>query len=350
MSERPTFTVSEIAALVGGRAEGEPARRVVNVAPLNTAGPDALSWLGNPKYAGELTTTRAAAVLVPETCDIPAGLTVIRVADPDLSLCKVLALLAPIRDRVEPGVHPTATVAPDARVRGAAIGPHVVVGARSSIGEHTQLHAGVFIGADVTIGRNCVLWPNVVIREDTTIGDRVVIHPNTTIGADGFGYLQRGGAHVKIPQVGTVAIEDDVEIGANACVDRARSGVTRIGHGTKIDNLVQIAHNVEIGPHCIVVALSGLGGSCVVGDHVMIGGSVGISDHVRIGRGAMIAAKAGVPNDVADGQRVAGVPAMEARRFWRLVSLMSELPEWSRTLRAIEERLKTLESAKDNRA
>lgn len=350
MNQGLTFTVSEIAALVGGSAAGETTRRIERIAPLRSAGPDALSWLGHSKYANELAATRAAAVLIPESCDPPAGLTVIRVADPDLALCKVLSELAPIRDRVEPGIHPTAVVADDARVEGAAIGPHAVVGRRSTIGENTQLHAGVFIGENVAVGRDCVLWPNVVIREGTVIGDRVVIHPNATIGADGFGYLQRDGRHVKIPQVGTVVIEDDVEIGANSCVDRARSGVTRIGRGTKIDNLVQIAHNVEMGPHCIVVALSGLGGSCVVGDHVMIGGSVGISDHVRIGRGAMIAAKAGVPGDVADGQRVAGIPAMEARRFWRLVSLMSKLPEWPRELRAIEERLKKLESAKDDRA
>lgn len=345
-----SITVAEIAERVGGRIEGEATRVITRVATLASAENDALSWLGHPKYAGELRTTRAAAVLVPNDCQTPTGITVIRVADPDVAICTVLGLLIPLRDRVPTGVHATASVAADARVKGAGIGPHVHVGARSTVGQRTQLHAGVFVGTDVHIGCDCVLWPNVVIREGTIIGDRVVIHPNSTIGADGFGYLQRDGRHVKVPHIGIVHIEDDVEIGANSCIDRAKSGVTRVGTGTKIDNLVQIAHNVEIGPHCIIVALSGLGGSSVIGEQAMIGGSVGVSDHVRVGSRAMIAAKAGVSRDVGDGQRVAGIPAIEARRFWRHAALLADLPEWKRSLRQLLERIEKLESATDDRA
>lgn len=350
MAELQSFTIAEIAAQVGGRVEGDGERRIVRVAALSAARGDSLSWLGHPKYAGELVNTQAAGVLVPDVCDVPAGLTVIRVADPDVAMITVLNLLMPVRDRVEPGIHATAVIAPGARIDGtAAIGPHVVVGGGASIGENSQLHSGVFIGESVSIGRDCVLWPNVVIREGTIIGDRVVIHPNSTIGADGFGYLQRDGRHVKVPQIGVVHIEDDVEIGANTCVDRAKSGVTRIGRGTKIDNLVQIAHNVEIGPHCIIVALSGLGGSTVLGEQAILAGSVGISDHVRIGSRAMVAAKAGVMRDVPDDQCVAGIPAVEARQFWRRIALLAELPEWKRELNRMMERISKLESPTDDR-
>ncbi|MBL8878680.1 MAG: UDP-3-O-(3-hydroxymyristoyl)glucosamine N-acyltransferase [Phycisphaerales bacterium] len=345
-----SITVGELAEKIGGRAEGDVTRTIHGVAPLRSADGRALSWIGHPKYAGELRNTQAAAVLVPNDCVAPAGLTVIRVADPDLAMCAVLRLLAPTRDNIAAGVHATATVASDACVAGAAIGPHAHIGPRSVIGANTQIHAGAYVGADVRVGRDCVIWPNVVIREGTIIGDRVNIHPNATIGADGFGYLQRAGRHVKVPQIGIVEIGDDVEIGANTCIDRAKSGVTRIGEGTKIDNLVQIAHNVEIGPNCIIVALTGLGGSCVIGEQTMIGGSVGVADHVRLGRGAMIAAKAGVDRDVADGGRVAGMPAVESRKFWRQVSLTGELPELKRELRRLMERIEKLESATDDQA
>jgi UDP-3-O-[3-hydroxymyristoyl] glucosamine N-acyltransferase len=195
-----------------------------------------------------------------------------------------------------------------------------------------------------TIGRDCELWPNVVVRERVTMGDRVVIHPNTTIGADGFGYLQRDGRHLKIPQIGTVTIEDDVEIGANCAVDRARTGVTRIGSGTKIDNLVQIAHNVEIGRGCIFVAQCAIGGSTRIGDHVMLGGQTGVSDHLRVGDRARIAAKSAVFKDVKEDESFRGAPATDSARFLRQQAGLRRLPKLVDELKALRDRTDELEA------
>jgi UDP-3-O-[3-hydroxymyristoyl] glucosamine N-acyltransferase len=194
------------------------------------------------------------------------------------------------------------------------------------------------------IGRNCELWPNVVVRERVTIGDRVVIHPNTTIGADGFGYLQRNGEHLKIPQIGTVVIEDDVEIGANCAVDRARTGITRIGSGTKLDNLVQIAHNVDIGKSCIIVAQCAIGGSTTLGDHVMLGGQAGVSDHLRVGAGARIAGKSAVFKNLAEGEVVRGIPATDNQRFLRNEAGVRRLPKWVNELKRLQNRVAELET------
>jgi len=218
---------------------------------------------------------------------------------------------------LQPGVDPTACVHPDARVDGAVIGAHVYVGEGAVIGAGTRLHPGVYVGAMSRIGNECELWPNVVVRERVSIGNRVIIHPNSTIGADGFGYLQRQGAHLKIPQIGTVVIENDVEIGANCGIDRARTGVTRIGRGTKIDSLVQIGHNVEIGNCCIIVAQCGIGGSCKIGDYVMLAGQVAVVDHLQIGNRASVAAKSLVCKNIAADETVRGIPAIPSQRYLR---------------------------------
>jgi UDP-3-O-[3-hydroxymyristoyl] glucosamine N-acyltransferase len=281
---------------------------------------------------------------------VPAGCVAIRVRDPELALCTALAALAPQVPTVPPGVDPTARIAPSAVIEGAAIGPFVCIGEGAHVGPGTQLHAGVYVGAHSRIGRDVVLWPNVVVRERTTIGDRVVIHPNATIGADGFGYLQRDGRHVKIPQIGVVVIEDDVEIGANTCIDRARSGETRIGHGTKIDNLVQIGHNVRVGPECIIISQCGISGSTTLGDHVILAGQVGIIDHLSIGRGAVVAAKSGVARDIPDGQVWRGIPAVENSEFGRQAVGVRRLPKIMDHLKELAKRIEALESAKDHPA
>jgi len=339
MAEARSMTIAEIAERVGGTLEGDGGKTVTQLLPLEQAGPDDITWVGSPEYLERAKTSAAGAVIIPQDAETPTGKTVIRVPDPDVAMIEVLAALAPPVERVEPGVHPSAVIGEGARVEGAAIGPLVAVGARAIIGARTQLHAGVSIGSDVTVGTDCVLWPNVVVRERITLGDRVIIHANSTIGADGFSYLFRDGVHRKVPQTGTVVIEDDVEIGANSAVDRARSGATRVGKGTKIDNFVQIGHNVQIGEHCVIVAACAIGGSAEIGDHAVLAGQVAVADHCRIGRGARIAAKSLVTNVIADGRVVRGISAVDNHQFLREQAAVRKLPGALKRLRDLEKRV-----------
>ena len=343
--QAPSITATELAKRLGGALVGDGTRVIREVAALEDAGPDALAWVASEALLPRLANCAAGVVLVPEDCAVVAERTVIRVPDPDLALCEALLALAPPVEPIPPGVDASARVAKSAVVGGAAVGPLVFVGPRAVVQPGTQLHPGVHIGADCQIGRGCILWPNVVVREYTTLGDRVVLHPNVTVGADGFGYHQRGGRNVKIPQIGRVVVEDDVEIGAGSCVDRARSGVTRIGRGTKIDNLVQIAHNVHIGEDCIVVAQCGISGSTTLGNHVIMGGQAGVSDHVHIGNQAVVAARSGVERDLPDGKVVRGIPAIEHRDFVRQGAAMRRLPKLIQQVRALTKRVEQLESA-----
>jgi UDP-3-O-[3-hydroxymyristoyl] glucosamine N-acyltransferase len=343
MHANVTFTADDLATRLGGTIEGDGTREVTTVATLDQATPDSLSWVGDRRYVASVNGSRAGVILAASNGPTLQGRTVIRVKDPDVALVQVLGWFARPLEMLEPGVDSSARVHPDAEVTGAIIGANVCVAAGAIVGAGTRLHPGVHVGPRTRIGRNCELWPNVVVRECITIGDRVIIHPNTTIGSDGFGYLQRNGAHLKIPQIGTVVIEDDVEIGANSAVDRARTGITRIGRGTKIDNLAQIAHNVEIGKGCIIVAQCAIGGSSTLGDHVMLGGQVGVRDHVRIGSRARIAAKSAVFKNIAAGETVRGIPATNNRRFLRHEAGVRRLPKWVDELKALRDRVRSLE-------
>jgi UDP-3-O-[3-hydroxymyristoyl] glucosamine N-acyltransferase len=345
MQEWPSITAAELAERLGGALAGDPACVVRDVATLELAGPESLSWVGNADLMPRLAASKAGVALIPSGCDAPPGRTTIRVSDPDLAVCEALRALAPPTPRIPQGIDPTARVAADAVVESACIGPQVYVGEQSVIGPGTQLHPGVYVGPHCRIGRECVLWPNVVVREYTTIGDRVVIHPSATLGADGFGYHQRGGKYVKIPQIGRVVIEDDVEIGAGTCIDRARSGVTHIGRGTKIDNLVQIGHNVQIGEDCIVVSQCGISGSTTLGSHVVLAGQVGLIDHLRIGDNVVVAAKSGVAEDVPAGKVYRGIPAVENSAFARQAVGIRRLPKMIEQLRELARRVAKLESA-----
>lgn len=348
MAERDVITAADVARHLGAKVEGDATRVIRGVEPLGTADDDMLSWIGDAKFLPELERTAAAAVLVPRELETPRSLTVIRVDDPDLALCEALRLLGPEPPRVPVGVHASAVVSPDATIEGAAIGPHVTVRRGARVGPGTQLHPGVYIGAETRVGRDCVLWPSVVVRERCTIGDRVVIHPNTTIGADGFGYLQRDGRHRKIPQVGRVVIEEDVEIGANCAIDRARSGETRVRRGTKIDNLVQIGHNCDIGEDCIIVGQCGISGSTTLEHHVVLGGQVGIIDHLRIGAGAQVAAQSGIVRDLEAGRVYRGTPAVENGLYGRQQVGVRRLPKMIEQLRELGKRVEKLESAADH--
>jgi len=343
MTKTKRITVADVARHVGGTLEGNGDAVVTTLAPLDEAGPDAVSWVGDAKYAAKLPASRAAAVLV--TADLPTspGKTLIRVADPDRAMISTLALLAPPVDAVPPGVNESAVVDPTAVVDGAAVGAHVVVGANTTIAPGTQLHAGVRVGSHVSIGADAILHPNVVVRERVTIGSRVIIHANSTIGSDGFSYVFRDGAHQKVPQIGTVIIEDDVEIGSNTTIDRARSGATRVGTGTKIDNQVQIGHNVQIGKHCIIISFVGIGGSAEVGNYCVLAGRSGVSDHCTVGNGVQLAAMSLISKDVPDGTVLRGNPAVDIAKSRRAEAALRRLDEALKTIRQLSRRVDELE-------
>ena len=337
-----TWTVKQIAEAVGGSVEGNEDLQLTGIASLEAADKDEISFLTCPAFAKYLATTDAAAVLVQRETEVevPSGTSLIRVDSPAEALEQVLALFAEPIPAPPPGVHPSAQVAESAQLgKDVAVGPGAVIGANTVIGERTVIHPAAVVGEQVTIGANCVLWPGVVIRERCRLGDRIVVHPNAVIGADGFGYRFSQGRHVKIPQIGTVVIEDDVEIGACTCVDRAKFGQTRIRRGTKIDNLVQIAHNCEIGEHSVLAAQIALAGSVKIGKYVVIGGQVGIRDHAHIGDAARFAGGTGVANlRVRPGQAMAGYPARDAKQWARESVALSRLPQLLKRVSALEKK------------
>lgn len=336
------MTAAEIAALVGARIQGDPAVDLTGVAPLERATGSDLSFLSNSKYRDAALASGAGAVLASSADDLP-GRTVLVCADPYAAFAKVLRHWYPPREH-PPGIHSSAVVEPGASVHPSAfVGPCAVVGKDTRVGEGSQVDAGCVVGRNCTIGRGCHLFPRVVLYDDTELGDRVVLHSGVVLGSDGFGYAQEGGRHLKIPQVGRVVVEDDVEIGANSTVDRGALEATRIGAGTKIDNLVMVAHNVQVGPHCILVAQSGISGSTHLGHHVIIAGQSGAVGHIRIGDGARVGAKSAVTHDLPAGAFVTGHPAQDHRRWLKERALSGRLEDMFKRLKRVEARLKTEE-------
>lgn len=342
------YRLAEIAKWVGGAVRGDAGTLITGVAGVGEADSSQITWIANEKYLSQLQVSRAGAVVVSEQfgeTPMPAVL----VSDPAVAFSTILDRFAPPIPRPAVGVHPTACVAETAELgRDVAVGPNVVIGENAKVGDGAVLHAGVFIGDETAIGQACELWPGVVVRERCTLGNQVVIHPNTVIGADGFGYQFVDGRHAKIPQIGTVEIGDEVEIGANCCVDRAKFGTTRIGAGTKIDNLVQVAHNVQIGPTCVVVAQSGMGGSARLGRGVVIGGQTAIRDNVALGDGVQVGARSGVSKDISPGARVLGVPAVDIQQCQRERAKIRRLPEMAEQLKDLIKRVDRLETSADD--
>lgn len=334
--------LSEIARLIGGRLIGDPEVRIKGISSLEEAGPYDLTFVVSDKYLEGLSKTKAAAAIVHR--EVPFPLPQIVVQDPYVALARAMGLFYRAK-HPGPGVSELAWVSPKAKIgQGVWIGPFVYVGEDASIGDRVVVYPGVYVGAGVKIGDDSVIYPNVVIYEGTVIGKKVIIHAGTVIGADGFGYVRDGDQILKIPQVGKVEIEDEVEIGANCCIDRATFGKTLIGRGTKIDNLVQIGHNVHIGPNCIIVAQVGVGGSSTLGKGVTVAGQVGIADHVKIGDGARISGKAGIFRDVGEKETVGGIPQMPHKRWMRVVAELLRLPEWRKECEEVKRRLERLES------
>ncbi|HXJ96317.1 MAG TPA: UDP-3-O-(3-hydroxymyristoyl)glucosamine N-acyltransferase [Terriglobia bacterium] len=335
------MTVREVAALVDGSVEGDAAREIQGVASLEAAGSTDLTFATDARALGQAAHSHAGCILVPQG-NLLEGHTTVAVAEPKLAFIRAVAHLIPPA-RYPEGIHPTAVVLPEASLgEGVSAGPHSVVEMGSQVGARTRLGAGVFVGEGAEIGEDCILHPGVTIYPQARLGNRVILHASVVIGGDGFGYVFAEGRHNKFPQLGGVIIEDDVEIGCNSTVDRGSLGTTVIGEGTKIDNLVQIAHNVRIGKHCVIVAQTGISGSVSVGDYAVIGGQVGIGDHVTIEAGATIASGGGVlPGKIVrKGSVIWGVPGRPLAVFKRQYAHLSRLPELARRVSELERRFR----------
>ncbi len=336
------YRLAELAGLVGGRIEGDPERAVETIRTLEEAGPADLSFLTSPRYRVQAVASSAGALLVaPAMAALPdiGGRDLLVVDDPGYALAVLLAHFHPGAVR-EPGVHPTAILEPGCQVDPTAhVGPYVVIGEGSRIGARAQLHAFVALGRACVVGEGAVLHPHAVLYDGTVVGEASIVHAGVVLGADGFGYATHGGAHHKVPQLGHVVLEANVEIGANATVDRATLGATRIGAGTKIDNLVQVGHNVQVGKHCILCGQAGIAGSARLGDGVVLAGQAGVAGHIQLGDRVQVAAKSAALASVDKGTAVAGIPAVEMRKWRRQTVLISRLEEMSRRLRALERRL-----------
>lgn len=336
------ISLREIARLIDGTVLGDEDMKICGINALDAAEPGEISFLTSSRYQDKLFQSRASAVILQEKTPEYKGAQVI-VPDPRMAYPRVAALFAPKLSRF-PGISEQAFCHGSCRLgKGVSIYPNVFVGEDAEVGDETTLFPGVYIGNGVRIGSKTVLYPNVTVLDGCRIGNEVIIHAGTVIGSDGFGFVQHGGHSLKIPQLGIVQIDDQVEIGANNCIDRAAFGRTWIQCGVKTDNLVQIGHNVTIGEHSIIVAQAGISGSVKVGRQVMLGGQVGVADHLEIGDRVMIASQSGVAKSIPSGEVVSGTPTMPHRLWLRASSLFQHLPEFNRRIRELEKRLKEME-------
>ena len=339
-------TLRELADLLDCRLEGDGAQTVTRVAALEGAGPGDVSFFSNPKYARALAATRATAVIASDDVAVPVA--ALRTTQPYVAFARALALLHP-QPAPPVGVHATAVVDATA-VLGVdvSVGPYACVGARAVIGARTAVRAHVFIGDGAVIGDDCLLHPHVSIRERVTLGHRVVVQDHAVIGSDGFGFAADAtGAMLKIPQVGTVVVGDDVEVGALTAIDRPPIGATVIGAGTKIDNLVQIAHGVELGERVILVSQVGIAGSTTVGAGTVLAGQVGVAGHLKLGDNVQVGGKSGVMHDLEEPGGYVGTPAMPFAQARRVYSIFTELPELQKRVKELEQRLAQLSTEED---
>jgi UDP-3-O-[3-hydroxymyristoyl] glucosamine N-acyltransferase len=342
-----SLTPEEIRSIVQPvRIAGAAVGPLSGISALATAGPDDLAFLGNPKYRAAVAASQARVILLPADYvgEPNAGQAYFFVTNPSLALAQICGRLEQsLWPRPEPGVHPTAWVAPGAVVAASAtIGPHCVVEEGATIGERVHLQAQVFIGRGARLGDDSWLMPGCVVEAECDLGRRVRLQPGVIIGSDGFGYDFAGGRHRKSPQIGSVRVGDDVEIGANTTVDRARFAETTIGEGTKIDNLVQVGHNVVIGKHCLICAQVGISGSCTLEDYVVVGGQCGLAGHLTVGRGAKLAAKSGVKDDIPPNTSVWGSPSLPLLLEQKLTILRNRLPELFKRVGALEKEVAEL--------
>jgi UDP-3-O-[3-hydroxymyristoyl] glucosamine N-acyltransferase len=343
-------TLGDIARLLGGKLVGDAGTLITGVSGLESATPGTISFVDNEKLLHEALASAASALILPSAAEKEfrnaarkGGKPVVLAGNPRLAFAKVIEYLQPA-NLPEQGIHPTAVIEPDAYIgENVTIREFCYVGHQAHIGDGAVLYPHATVGDGAQIGDGTHIHYSVVVYPNVHIGKRVRIHANSVIGSDGFGYVFHEGKHHKVPQVGTVLIEDDVEIGANVCVDRAMLGATRIGEGSKIDNLVQVAHNVQIGRDCIVCALVGLSGSVVIEDNVMIAGQVGVRDHIRVAKKTVVAAQAGVISNTEEGDYLIGSPAVPNREFMRMEAASRKLPDTLYAVRRLEKQVKELE-------
>jgi UDP-3-O-[3-hydroxymyristoyl] glucosamine N-acyltransferase len=343
--------LKELANFCGARIKGgDSSVAIHSAAEITSAHQGQVTQLTNARYIRHIRDSKASACFINEDFnigDIPEGIALLICADPEISFIKAVELLHPARtyDRhiaVQAVLEDNVTLGDQLY-----IGPYAVIGENSSIGDNSEIHAGAYIGKNVKLGKNCRIYPYAVIYDDVVIGNNVIIHSGAIIGADGFGYKFRNNEHVKVPQVGSVVIEDNVEIGANTCVDRGALGSTLIGAGSKIDNLVQIGHNNKVGKNVIMCGLTGVSGSCNIEDYAILAGSSGIADHVTIGRGAVVMARSGVAGDVKAGTQVFGSPAKDKKTAYKEQVAISKLPELLKRVKMLEEKIQMLEKISD---
>lgn len=334
------FTVRALAERIGAQVEGDAEVAIIGVSSIEFAQEGDVVFAESPRYLRLAERCPASAVIVWR--EAPSiGKPLLRVDSPRQAFLQVLQLFAPKPQHPE-GIDLNAVISPDADIADdVAIGAGCVIEAGVRIGRGSVLYPLCYIGREVQIGERCVLYPNVTLMHGVKLGDRVVVHSGTVIGADGFGYVTVDGVHRKVPHIGGVEIGDDVEIGANVCIDRAKTGMTRIGSGTKIDNLVHVGHNVQVGENCLLVAQVGIAGSSRLGKYVVLAGQVGVADHVTIGDGAIVLAQSGVAGDLAGGQRYFGSPAREHGKQLRLMAYANRLPELFERVKMLEQKLST---------
>ncbi|HEX6972729.1 MAG TPA: UDP-3-O-(3-hydroxymyristoyl)glucosamine N-acyltransferase [Limnochordia bacterium] len=338
------YRLGELAQRVGGVLEGPARLEIEGAASLEQATEREISFVADASRRAAAQKSRAGALILPKGLDA-GGKPAIRVEHPRLAFARALGLFAVPPDE-SPGIHPTAVIAPDAVVgEGVCIQAHVTIAPRARIGARCVLYPGVYVGEEAEIGEGTRVFANAVIRERVRIGRDCLIHPGAVIGSDGFGFVDDGARQVKVPQIGTVIIEDEVEIGANATVDRATVGATIVRRGTKIDNLVQIGHNVVVGADCIICALTGVAGSAVIGDRVTLAGQVGVKDHAEVGRCSRVAARSLVARRLPPGSMVSGDPARPHGEHLKVLAATQRLPDVLKQVQALERRIAALEAA-----
>lgn len=342
------ITLKELADLCDARIEGGvPSASIHSAADITSAQQGQVTQLTSAKYASHIKNSTATACFIAEGFhveDIPENTALLICADPEMSFIKAVERLHPTKaynSQIADQAIIDATVTLGHNL---FIGPYAIIGENTLVGDNTAILAGAYIGSNVTIGSHCRIHPYAVIYDDTIIGDNVIVHSGAIIGADGFGYKFRNNAHIKVPQVGNVVIENNVEIGANTCIDRGALGSTTIGMGSKIDNLVQIGHNNKIGKHVIMCGLTGVSGSCTIEDYAILAGSSGVADHVTIGQGAVVLARSGVAGDVTAGSQVFGSPAKDKKTAYKEQIAISKLPELIKRVKALEEEIRQLQN------